>query len=239
MSGMDFALKHAGNGYTVPQRYLPEEMIRDMYSDYSYYVQLVGYFAPDDDRVVVEFDDKSWRKHCWLLHDGVQLVIDKKNLYNNKEIRLFAINYKHLKDSNCYDKCEDEPAKLPPLYTSHCKKCGQPSRKYGSLTVCSNSSCDTRGKLKKSLNIHRVKTEAVRCPLPGRMIGEEYNACDKKAVFVRSNPREEGTWTFTCEMGHKFLKSTAELKQNDVVLFTLSGHDSNDRIWDGKSWQTF
>lgn len=235
MSGMDFAIKNAGKPFIIDGRNLPYDMTAGYPDDYNWYCHLVGYFAPGEDKIIVEFDDANARKFCWWIHDGAQLVVDKKDFYDSKEPRGFAIHHKHLKDLEQYSKYyNDEPnakaGPIPQLYTSRCKRCEQPARKYGNLTVCSNTGCGTRDKLKKSLNIKYIKTNPIRCP---------NGMCGKRAVYVTRYSNQSGVWKLMCEKGHSFHLDSTQIKVNDTVLFTVSGHDNSDRIWDGKSWQTY
>ena len=241
MSAIVFAKENAGKRYIIPAAFLPDTIVDQMYPNFNYYGQLVGYCNEDDSKVIVELEESSFRKDCWPLYDGVVLTIHRDDMYDSNHPMVLAINYKQLKElkrpsweSYGLDSKKEEvkPEKIVPAYPSTCKKCHEPARKYGKLVVCSNRACDTRAGLLTHLGVKYTKMNVIRCHWH-----KNGKVCKKRAVSARKRSSLDTIYHLTCEEGHSFNISVHDLKIDDVVLASLEG--GQDKIWDGKKWQTY
>jgi hypothetical protein len=244
MSALDFATKYAGSRFIIPPELLPDGVVSEMYPGYNYYAQVVGYMVGSDS-IIVELDEPSYREHCWQLHDGVILTLAQFNMYDGQNPKVCAVNYKKLKElklgRNGYPTEEDDGeitlhgATPPEPYPSTCKRCSSPARKFGKLIMCSNRTCNTRPDVLKALDVKYTKINVLRCP---HSIAVN-KTCGKRAVYARKRKNTDDFYIMDCEAGHNFNVYIKDLKVNDVAMYTVAGHDHNDRIWNGKKWETY
>jgi len=240
MSAIEFAQDNAGRRFDIPDELLPNA-VDD--ADHCNFAQVVGHFVDGNGTwVIIEFEELQHRNaYCWPLHDGVKLTVAKRDMYNGDYPLVMAVDHTKLKkQKRDYDSWGEpaEPVIVPKPYPSTCKACNEPARVYGRAIMCSSRSCKTRTKLLKKIDIKPFKASPIRCPL---LINGK--ACNGKAVYYKSrlsySRNNDSLHHFTCQDGHNFSRATSELKENDVVLFTLGEHDSSDRIWNGKKWEMY
>lgn len=240
MTSIEFAEKYAGTRFCVPKEFLPAEVLAAAleYTDYECYAQIVGYFAEEDNRIVIELEEGSFRKHCWLSYEDVKLVVDKSDLFGRKQSvpTFLAIDYRQVKIPQrrlWTDEVKEKEIAPPKLYTSRCPKCNEPARKFGKQVMCSNRSCNTRAKLFKTFDIKpSPKLNYIRCThvVHGK-------PCGNRAIYSR---KRDGYYIFTCEkQEHIFNVKFEDMKKNDILMLSISGTDINDRIWSGTQWETY
>lgn len=238
MSGIEFAVAHAGRKFKIPPECLPEKAaVR--YGDYHIRGRLVGYMKLNPDLVVVELEDG--REECWpLTSGGVELVVPQtgKHFADPQFPLVLAVPYKKLtppmtlEELKAQQNQQPKPVVVPPAYPKLCKACNKPARVYGKRVMCSNKACDTRQEVLGSLAIKRHKVKPIRCPLKSRG-----KVCDGFAVYFSDNGGD--FFLMDCEKGHTFERYKNELRVDDLVMMTKVGNDYNDRVWNGKSWEVY
>lgn len=242
MSGIEFANKYAGTRFKVPLELLPAKTlakIGNVHEHYPFRCRIVGYMKANTDCMVVELEEYS--EDCWPLFEGVQLVVkqDNKSFYNHKNPLVMSMHYTKLTPpltrEDMMARAEEEknkkPAVPPPAYPKLCKICNKPARAYGKRIMCSNRLCGTRQDVLGSLPIKHRKVKPLRCA-----VLENGKTCGAVAVYL--SRKHEQAYIIDCEKGHTFIKLTADLKVNDLVMMTKVVND-NDRVWNGESWELY
>lgn len=255
MNAIEFAIENSGRLFEVPKACLSIAVLNELdnrgLSFASVYGQVVGHFNSPDGMVVVELKEKLFRKLCWPKYEDVTITIQNGNLFDQKEIRLVSVHPKMINYSSMeYHEEVIEVVKAPPAYPSICKYCNSPARKIDKLIVCSKRNCNSRRDLVKTYDIKYSRTNVILCPadlLDGIKNHQVViKKCKKRAVHYWGKTKEglrtfntPVAFEFACEDQHRFKIQIEDMKVNDIVMFSLSDGEDNDRIWNGKKWERY
>jgi hypothetical protein len=240
MDSVEFATKYSHKLFKIP-RDLFDETVK-MFDGYNPHGMLIGYVIGDSERVILELDEF---KECgWSLHAGIALTVDLDSCYSD-DPSVVAVSYKRLilpkSRGEIHEELKQRKARsqVKPLtaYPNSCKICGAPAKNYDARTMCSNSACSSRNNVLKSIAFKYKKSRPVRCPVKG--YDGPKGTCNKVAVFASKVSEPADAYVVDCEVGHSFYLAVKDIKENDLIAYTRAGNDYSDRIWNGKTWETY